>query len=118
MREDDARFGSFALLRRASMMSAPGSRQFAHYVGLPRSTVIRKLNEFVGVGVIARYGNAHLLSEERAHNEITSQKRFEISGLRRKFESIQTRHLARPVRSGIDAIWALDKAVDVSRLPR
>jgi predicted transcriptional regulator len=42
--------------------------KIAHYVGLPRSTVIRKLNEFLRVGVIARHGNVYLLSEERANN--------------------------------------------------
>ena len=42
--------------------------KIAHYVGLPRSTVIRKLNEFLRVGVIARHGNVYLLSEERAKN--------------------------------------------------
>ena len=43
--------------------------KIANYVGLPRSTVIRKLNEFLRVGVIARYGNVYVLSEERAHNQ-------------------------------------------------
>jgi predicted transcriptional regulator len=43
--------------------------KIARYVGLPRSTVIRKLNEFLRVGVIARHGNVYLLSEERAHNQ-------------------------------------------------
>ena len=43
--------------------------KIANYVGLPRSTVIRKLNEFLRVGAIARQGNVYLLSEERAHNQ-------------------------------------------------
>jgi Crp-like helix-turn-helix domain len=43
--------------------------KIAHYIGLPRTTVIRKLNEFLRSGVIARYGNVYLLSEERAHNQ-------------------------------------------------
>jgi predicted transcriptional regulator len=43
--------------------------KIAHYVGLPRSTVVRKLNEFLRAGVIARHGNLYLLSEERAHNQ-------------------------------------------------
>lgn len=42
--------------------------KISHYVGLPRSTVIRKLNEFVRTGVVVRHGNVYLLSEERAHN--------------------------------------------------
>ena len=40
-----------------------------HYVGLPRSTVTRKLNEFTRSGVVARHGNVYLLSEERASNQ-------------------------------------------------
>jgi predicted transcriptional regulator len=43
--------------------------KIAQYVGLPRSTVIRKLNEFLRAGVIARHGNVYLLSAERAHNQ-------------------------------------------------
>ena len=43
--------------------------KIANYVGLPRSTVIRKLNEFLRVGAVARQGNVYLLSEERAHNQ-------------------------------------------------
>jgi DNA-binding IclR family transcriptional regulator len=43
--------------------------KIAQYIGLPRSTVIRKLNEFLRAGVIARHGNVYLLSEERAHNQ-------------------------------------------------
>jgi CRP-like cAMP-binding protein len=43
--------------------------KIAHYVGLPRSTVIRKLNEFLRSGVITRRGNVYLLSEERAQNQ-------------------------------------------------
>ena len=43
--------------------------KIAHYIGLPRMTVIRKLNEFLRSGVIARHGNVYLLSEERAHNQ-------------------------------------------------
>jgi predicted transcriptional regulator len=43
--------------------------KISHYVGLPRSTVIRKLNEFSRTGVVARYGNVYLLSEERARNQ-------------------------------------------------
>jgi len=43
--------------------------KIAQYVGLPRSTVIRQLNEFLRAGVIARHGNVYLLSEERAHNQ-------------------------------------------------
>ena len=42
--------------------------KISHYVGLPRSTVIRKLNEFTKTGVVARHGNVYLLSEERAKN--------------------------------------------------
>jgi DNA-binding IclR family transcriptional regulator len=41
----------------------------SHYVGLPRSTVMRKLKEFLRTGVIARHGNVYLLSEERARNQ-------------------------------------------------
>jgi predicted transcriptional regulator len=43
--------------------------KIAHYVGLPRSTVIRRLNEFLRFGVIVRDGNVYLLSEERADNQ-------------------------------------------------
>ena len=43
--------------------------KISHYVGLPRSTVIRKLNEFSRTGVVARHGNVYLLSEERAQNQ-------------------------------------------------
>jgi predicted transcriptional regulator len=43
--------------------------KIAQYVGLPRSTVIRKLNEFLRAGVIARHGHVYLLSEERARNQ-------------------------------------------------
>jgi predicted transcriptional regulator len=43
--------------------------KISHYVGLPRSTVIRKLNELSRTGVVARHGNVYLLSEERAHNQ-------------------------------------------------
>ena len=43
--------------------------KIAHYIGLPRSTVIRKLNQFLKAGVIARQGNVYLLSMERAHNQ-------------------------------------------------
>ncbi|WP_426608494.1 hypothetical protein [Bradyrhizobium sp. McL0616] len=43
--------------------------KIAHYVGLPRSMVIRKLKEFVDSGVITREGNVFLLSEQRAHNQ-------------------------------------------------
>jgi CRP-like cAMP-binding protein len=43
--------------------------KISHYVGLPRSTVIRKLNEFARTGVVARHGNVYLLSEERARNQ-------------------------------------------------
>jgi predicted transcriptional regulator len=42
--------------------------KIAHYVGLPRSTVIRKLNEFLRIGVIVRQDNVYLLSPERAQN--------------------------------------------------
>ena len=38
-------------------------------IGLPRSTVVRKLNEFLRVGVIARHGNVYLLSEARTRNQ-------------------------------------------------
>lgn len=43
--------------------------KIAHHVGLPRSTVIRRLNEFLRFGVIVRHGNVYLLSEERADNQ-------------------------------------------------
>jgi hypothetical protein len=43
--------------------------KIAHYIGMPRSSVVRKLNEFLRAGVIARQGNVYLLSEERAHNQ-------------------------------------------------
>lgn len=43
--------------------------KIAQYIGLPRSTVVRKLNEFLRSGVITRQGNVYLLSEERAHNQ-------------------------------------------------
>jgi len=43
--------------------------KIAHYIGLPRSTVIRKLKEFLRAGVIARHGNVYLLSEKRAYNQ-------------------------------------------------
>jgi hypothetical protein len=42
--------------------------KIAQYI-LPRSTVIRKLNQFLRDGVIARHGNVHLLSKERALNQ-------------------------------------------------
>ena len=44
--------------------------KIAHYIGLPRSTVVRKLNEFLRSGVITRHGNVYLLSEERARNRL------------------------------------------------
>ena len=43
--------------------------KIAQYIGLPRSTVIRKLNQFLRAGVIARQGNVYLLSKERAQNQ-------------------------------------------------
>src|SRR3569833_117560 len=43
--------------------------KIAQYIGLPRSTVIRKLNEFQGAGVISRHGNVYLLSKQRAQNQ-------------------------------------------------
>ena len=43
--------------------------KIAQYIGLPRSTVIRKLNQFQRNGVIARHGNVYLLSKERALNQ-------------------------------------------------
>jgi predicted transcriptional regulator len=43
--------------------------KIAHYIDLPRSTVIRKLNEFLRFGVVVRHGNVYLLSEERADNQ-------------------------------------------------
>jgi predicted transcriptional regulator len=43
--------------------------KIAHYVGLPRSTIVRKLKEFLDSGVITREGNAYLLSEARAQNQ-------------------------------------------------
>ncbi len=43
--------------------------KISHYVGLPRSTVIRKLNEFSKIGMVVRHGNVYLLSEERARNQ-------------------------------------------------
>ena len=43
--------------------------KIAQYIGLPRSTVIRKLDRFVKAGVIARHGNVYLMSKERAHNQ-------------------------------------------------
>jgi predicted transcriptional regulator len=43
--------------------------KIAQYIGLPRSTVIRKLNQFLKAGVIARHGNVYLLSKQRAQNQ-------------------------------------------------
>jgi predicted transcriptional regulator len=43
--------------------------KIAQYVGLPRSTVIRKLNQSLKAGVIARHGNVYLMSEQRAQNQ-------------------------------------------------
>ena len=43
--------------------------KITQYIGLPRSTVIRKLNQFLRDGVIARHGNVYLLSKERALNQ-------------------------------------------------
>jgi predicted transcriptional regulator len=43
--------------------------KIAQYINLPRSTVIRKLNQFLKAGVIARHANVYLLSIERAHNQ-------------------------------------------------
>jgi predicted transcriptional regulator len=43
--------------------------KISHFVGLPRSTVIRKLNEFSRIGMVARHGKVYLLSEERARNQ-------------------------------------------------
>src|SRR5215475_3076701 len=43
--------------------------KIAQYIGLPRSTVIRKLNQFLGAGVIARHGNVYLLAKHRAENQ-------------------------------------------------
>jgi CRP-like cAMP-binding protein len=43
--------------------------KIAHYIAMPRSTVVRKLNEFLRAGVIARHGNLYLLSKERADNQ-------------------------------------------------
>jgi predicted transcriptional regulator len=65
---------SLLLIGSAIMVGNAESRpmnatKIAHYVGLPRSTVIRKLNEFLRAGVIARHGNVYLLSKERACNQ-------------------------------------------------
>lgn len=46
-----------------------GATKIAQYIGLPRSTVIRKLNQFLKAGVIARHGDVYLLSKERAQNQ-------------------------------------------------
>jgi DNA-binding IclR family transcriptional regulator len=43
--------------------------KIAQYIGLPRSTVIRKLDQFIRAGVIARHGNVYLLSKQRAQNQ-------------------------------------------------
>ena len=55
--------------KRTKIQDPMNATKIAHYVGLPRSTVVRKLKEFVRVGAITRHGNVYLLSEERAHNQ-------------------------------------------------
>jgi predicted transcriptional regulator len=52
--------------------------KIAQYIDLPRSTVVRKLNQFLKAGVIARHGNVYLLSMERAHN----QTKYVTEGMR------------------------------------
>jgi predicted transcriptional regulator len=68
--------------------------KIAQYVGLPRSTVIRKLNQFLKAGVIARHGNVYLLSIERAHNQtkyVTEAMRiFRIAEKRLKASDLDT----------------------------
>jgi predicted transcriptional regulator len=68
--------------------------KIAHYIGLPRSTVIRKLNQFLKAGVIARDGNVYLLSIERAHNQtkyVTEAMRiFRIAEKRLKASDLDT----------------------------
>ena len=68
--------------------------KIAQYIGLPRSTVIRKLNQFVKAGVIARHGNLDLLSIERAQNQtknITEAMRiFRIAEKRLKASELDT----------------------------
>jgi hypothetical protein len=44
-----------------SLLRPMNATKISHYIGLPRSTVIRKLNEFLRTGVIARHGNVYLL---------------------------------------------------------
>ena len=71
--------------------------KIAHYVGMPRSTVIRKLNEFLRAGVIARHGNVYLLSETCPQSDEVrygSDANFPYRG--KKLESLQTRHLEAP----------------------
>lgn len=41
----------------------------AYYIGLPRSTVVRELNQFLRGGVITRQGKVSLLSEDHARNQ-------------------------------------------------
>jgi len=68
--------------------------KIAQYIGLPRSTVIRKLNQFLEAGVIARHGNVYLLSIERAHNQtkyVTEAMRiFRVAEKRLKASDLDT----------------------------
>ena len=69
--------------------------KIAQYIDLPRSTVIRKLNQFLNAGVIARHGNMYLLSAERAGNQtkyVTEAMRiFRIAETRLKASHVGTR---------------------------
>lgn len=40
--------------------------KIAHYVDLPRSTVQRKLEQLLALGIIVRRGNAYFISQSRA----------------------------------------------------
>jgi len=74
--------------------------KISHYVGLPRSTVIRKLNELSRTGVVVRHGNVYLLSEARPQSDEVrhrSDAHFLYCG--EKFESLQTRRLEGPLTS-------------------
>jgi hypothetical protein len=57
--------------------------KIAHYIGQPRSTVIRKLNEFLRLGVIARHGNCCRKNVPEIEPS-TSTKRCGFFVLRRK----------------------------------
>jgi biotin operon repressor len=42
-----------------------GAQKIAHYLGMPRTTVMRKLENLIAIGAIERSGNNYYISESR-----------------------------------------------------